>query len=191
MKSTLRLIPALTLAAVLAPLHADDVTDNLATAKEAYEDGRITQAITALDTAGQFLRQKKAELVAQLLPDAPKGWEASEPETETAGASFLGGGVTVQRGYTRGTSSVTIKIMSDSPLVQAAMAFANPAFGGVKMETIQNQPVAVDFEKGASNGSIKATIEARYLLEIAGDGVTLEELRTFANAFPFAKLTKL
>jgi stage V sporulation protein SpoVS len=193
MKTICRLLPAIALLA-LAPVRADDVTDNLAAAKDAYEAGQISQAITAIDSAAQFLRQKKAELVAKILPDAPKGWEASEPETEAAAASLLGGGVTVQRRYTRDSSSVTIKVQSDSAIMQAAMSFNNPmllAASGAKLETIQGQQVSVHFEKGAKNGSIKAVIEGRYSLEIEGEEVTADDLRVFAKAFPFAKLTKL
>lgn len=193
MKTIYRLLPALALLA-LAPVRADDVTDNLAAAKDAYEAGQVSQAITALDSAAQFLRQKKAELVAKLLPDAPKGWEASEPETEAAAASLLGGGVTVQRRYTRESSSVTIKVQSDSAILQATMSFNNPmilAASGAKLETIQDQQVSVLFEKDARNGSIKAVIEGRYSLEIEGEEVTADDLRVFAKAFPFAKLAKL
>jgi hypothetical protein len=194
MKSTLRLLPVLALAGAFLPLHADDVTDHLTAAKDAYEDGQVSQAITALDTAAQFLRQKKADLVAQLLPAAPKGWEASEAETEASAASMLGGGVTARRSYTRGDSSVTIKIQSDSPLLQAAMAFNNPALltlSGAKLETIQGQSVAILFEDGSTSGTLKAVIEGRYNFEIEGENVTADDLRTFANAFPFAKLIKL
>ena len=194
MKTVYRLLPALALATLCAPLHVDDVTDHLAAAKDAYESGQISQAITALDSAAQFLRQKKAELVAKLLPNAPKGWEASEPETEAAAASMLGGGITAQRSYTRGESSVTIKVQSDSALMQAAMAFNNPmllAASGAKMETIQGQSVSLHFEKGATDGALKAVLEGRYNLEIEGDNVTDDDLRTFANAFPFAQLLKL
>lgn len=193
MKTIYRLLPALALLA-LAPVRADDVTDNLAAAKDAYEAGQVSQAITALDSAAQFLRQKKAELVAKLLPDAPKGWEASEPETEAAAASLLGGGVTVQRRYTRESSSVTIKVQSDSAILQATMSFNNPmilAASGAKLETIQDQQVSVLFEKDARNGSIKAVIEGRYSLEIEGEEVTADDLRVFAKAFPFDKLAKL
>ncbi len=190
MKHALRTLAAFALVAAVA-VRADDVTDNLSAAQEAYEAGNYTQAITALDAANQFIRQKKAELVAKLLPDAPKGWEASEPETEAAAAALLGGGVTASRSYSRGDASVTLKIQSDSAVMQYAMMFSNPmllAASGAKLETIKGQSVSVAFEKGGNSGSIKAVVEGRYYLEIEGSGVTVDDLRTFAKAFDFAKL---
>ncbi|HLP01377.1 MAG TPA: hypothetical protein VK163_05075 [Opitutaceae bacterium] len=193
MKHVLRIIPALALLTV-ASLRADDVTDSLDAAKEAYDAGNYSQAITSLDAANQFIRQKKAELVAKLLPDAPKGWEASEAQTEAAASSMLGGGVTATRNYNRGESSVTMKIQSDSAVMQYAMMFSNPmmlAASGAKLETIQGQSVSVAFEKGGNSGSIKAVVDNRYYVEIEGNSVTADDLRTFAKAFDFAKLAAM
>lgn len=193
MKQALRILSALALLAV-ASVRADDVTDNLDAAKEAYDAGNFSQAITSLDAANQFIRQKKAELVAKLLPNAPKGWEASEAQTEAAASSMLGGGVTATRNYNRGESSVTMKIQSDSAVMQYAMMFNNPmmlAASGAKLETINGQSVSVAFEKGGNSGNIKAVVDNRYYVEIEGNGVTDDDLRTFAKALDFAKLAAM
>jgi hypothetical protein len=193
MKNVIRLLPALGLFAAL-PLCADDATDNIDAAKAAYEAGNYSEALTALDTANQFIRQKKAEEVVKLLPAAPKGWEAGEPETEAAATSILGGGVSARRTYTRGESNVSIKIQSDSTVMQYAAMLSNPmllAASGAKMETIKGQRVTVEFKSGDNNGTIKAVVDGRYLVEIEGNSVTLDDLRTFAKAFDYAKLTAM
>ena len=194
MKSIARLLPALAFAAVLAPLHADDVTDNIDAAKSAYEAGNYSEALTSLDTANQYIRQKKAEEVVKLLPAAPKGWEAGEPETEAAASSILGGGVSAKRSYTRGNSSISVKIQSDSAVMQYAAMLSNPmllAASGAKMETIKGQRVTVEFKTGDDNGNIKAVVDGRYFVEIEGNGIAVDDLRTFAKAFDFAKLTAM
>ncbi len=191
MKSTLRLLPVLAFAAALAPLRADDATDNIDAAKAAYEAGNYSDALVALDAANQFIRQKKADEVVKLLPAAPKGWEAGEPESEAAASSLLGGGVTVRRSYTRDNGNVTIKIQSDSAVMQYAAMFSNPMLlsaSGAKMETIKGQRVTVEFKNGADNGTIKAVVDNRYLVEFEGNGITADDLRTFAKAFDYAKL---
>jgi len=193
MKNIIRLLPALGLLAAL-PLRADDATDNIDAAKAAYEAGNYSEAITALDTANQFIRQKKAEEVVKLLPAAPKDWEASEPETEAAASSILGGGVTAKRTYTRGNSIVTVKVQSDSTVMQYAAMLSNPmllAASGAKMETIKGQRVTVECKSGDDNGNIKAVVDGRYLVEIEGTGITIDDLRTFAKAFDFAKLAAM
>ncbi|MFT3831189.1 MAG: hypothetical protein QM691_15945 [Opitutaceae bacterium] len=193
MKHVLRILPAIALLAI-ASVRADDVTDNLDAAKEAYDAGNYSQAITSLEAANQFIRQKKAELVAKLLPDAPKGWEAAEAQTEAAATSMLGGGVTATRSYSRGESNVNIKIQSDSAVMQYAMMFNNPmmlAASGAKLETINGQSVSVAFEKGGTSGTIKAVVDNRYYVEIEGNSVTADDLRTFAKVFAFAKLAAM
>jgi hypothetical protein len=193
MKHALRFLPVFALLA-LTPVRADDVTDSLAAAKDAYEAGNYSQAITSLDTANQFIRQKKAELVAKLIPDAPKGWEAAEVQTEAAASSMLGGGVTATRSYSRGDAGVTFKIQSDSAVMQYAMMFNNPmlvAASGAKLETIKGQSVSITFESGGNSGNIKAVVDNRYYIEIEGNGVTVDDLRTFAKAFDFAKLAAM
>ena len=194
MKAILRLLPAFALVAAVSPLRADDVTDNLEAAKSAYEAGNYTEAINSLDAANQFIRQKKAELVMKLLPDAPKGWEAAEPESEAAASALLGGGVTAKRNYSRGGNSMSIKIQSDSAVMQYAAMFNNPmllAASGAKMETIKGQRVTVSFQNGETSGNIKAVIDNRYYIEIEGSGVTVDDLRTFAKAIDFAKLAAM
>ena len=194
MKSPLRLLPALALAAIVAPLHADDTTDSIDAAKAAYEAGNYSEALTSLDTANQFIRQKKAEEVVKLLPAAPKDWEAGEPETEAAASALLGGGVTAKRTYTRGNSIVTVKVQSDSTVMQYAAMLSNPmllAASGAKMETIKGQRVTVEFKSGDDNGNIKAVVDGRYLVEIEGNGIAIDDLRTFAKAIDFTKLAAM
>lgn len=193
MNRSIRLLPVLGLFAAI-PLCADDATDNIDAAKAAYEAGNYSEAITALDTANQFIRQKKAEEVVKLLPEAPKGWEAGETETEAAASSILGGGVTVKRTYTRGNANVTLKVQSDSTVMQYAAMLSNPmilAASGAKMETIKGQRVTVEFKSGDDNGNIKAVVDGRYLVEIEGNGIVVDDLRALAKAFDFAKLAAM
>ena len=39
--------------------------------------------------------------------------------------------------------------------------------------------------------TIKAVVDNRYLVEFEGDSVTVDDLRTFAKAFDYAKLAAL
>jgi hypothetical protein len=194
MKSLLRLLPALALAAaVVSPVRADEVTDNLDTAKTAYEAGNYSEAITSIDYANQLIRQKKGDEIKKLLPSAPKGWEADEAESEAAATSMLGGGVTAKRSYRRDNSSVTIKIQSDSPMLQAtAMMLSNPMFmsgSGAKMESIKSQKVSVKFS--GDSGEVKAVVDGRYLVEIEGSNLTREDLMVFAKALDYTKLAAM
>ena len=129
MKSILRIAACASLVSLSGVCFADEVTENLDTAKAAYESAKYSEAITALDYAGSLIRQKKGEAVVKLLPAAPKGWTAEEAESESSSSSMMGGIVGAKRVYRRaeGEGRVTIQIQSDSPLLQTyGMMFSNP-----------------------------------------------------------------
>lgn len=190
------LIPSVLSVLVLAlPVRADEVSDNLKTAAAAYEAGNYSEALQAVDYAGQLIRQKKSEAVAALLPAGPSGWQAEEAQTEAAAAALMGGMVTAKRTYTKGDSSVTIQIQSDSPLLQTyGMMFSNPALlagSGAKLETIKGQRVAVTYRASDKAGDIKAVVDNRYVVTVEGNGVTKEELVSFIVALDPSRLAKL
>jgi len=196
MKSILRLLPALALVAAVSSARADDITDSIEAGKTAYEAGNYSEAITSFDFATQLIRQKKGAELKNYLPDAPKGWEAGEAQLETASGSVFGGGITASRSYTRDSKSVTIKIQSDSPLLQATMmVFDNSALmsagSGMEQGVIKGQKVIISFESGATNGDIKAVVDRHYLVEISGNSVTKDDLMLLAKAFDYAKLAKM
>lgn len=194
MKSVLRLLPVLALAAVLPGLKADEVIDNLDAAKTAYEAGNYSEAIQSIDYANQLIRQKKGEEVMKLLPDAPKDWEADAPEVEAAATGLLGGGITAKRNYSRGDNSVSIKIQSDSAVLQYAAMLNNPMMAGAngaKMETIKGQRVTVKFQNGDDSGSVSAVVDNRYVVEFEGRSLTRDDLMLFVKAFDFKKLAAM
>lgn len=195
MNPLLRSIPALSLL-VAVSLRADDVTDALAAAKDAYAAGKFSEAIQSLDYAGQLVRQAKSEQVVKLLPPAPSGWEAEEADDQSAASAFMGGMVSAQREYNRDSGGhVTIQIQSDSPMLQSfAMVFSNPMMmtaSGAKLENLKGQKLAVSYRAADKSGDVKTVIDNRYLVSIEGSDVTRDELLTFARAIDFAKLSAL
>jgi hypothetical protein len=192
MKSRLLLLASAALF-VVVPGRADDVTDNLDSAKSAYSAGNYSESIQALDYAGQLIRQKKSEAVVKLLPVAPSGWTADEGESESSAAGLMGGMVSAKRTYTRGESRITIQIQSDSPLLQSfGMMFSNPMLitaSGAKLENIKGQKFAVTFKSGGTSGEAKTIVDNRYLLSIEGSDIKREDLLNFAKAIDYAKLT--
>ena len=196
MKFRTTVLSAMVLAATAFPVRADEVTENLDSAKTAYQEGRFSEAISSLDYAGQLIRQKKGESVAKLFPDAPKGWTAEEAESDAQSSGMLGGMVTAKRTYQRESGGrVTVQIQSDSPLLQSlGMMFSNPMMmsaSGAKVETIKGQKCAVTYKASAKEGSVKTIVDNRYLVDIEGDEVSRDDLLSFAKAMDFSKLAAL
>jgi hypothetical protein len=173
------------------PLRADDVTDSVDEALKAYKDGDYATAAASLDAAAQMIRQKRAESFSALLPAAPSGWTAEDATSAAAGAAMLGGGVSAERRYTKGDSSVTIKILTDSPMMSAVMMMLNnPAIlassGSGKLERIKGQKALV--KQDGDDGEINIVVGGTMLVTIDGDSVTAAEMKVFAESIDYAKL---
>ena len=182
-------LAAALLLALVSPVFADDVTDQIDEAVKAYEKEDYNTAITALDSAATLIRQKKSELVGKLLPEAPEGWEAGEPKTSSAPAGMFGGGINAERTYSRKVDEKTEKVMvtitTDSPLMQTmGMMFSNPMFMGQ-----DNKLIVLNGEKAIANqreNSLMSMIANKVLVKVDGDKNTTEEtLKIFFNAIDF------
>ena len=174
------------LAMAISPAHADEVTDAIDEAIAAYEEGDLSYAQESLTFASQLIAQMKTATLADLLPDALDGWEASEAESETMGAAMFGGGSTVSKVYTKGDKVVSIQYIADSPLLaQMAVMFANPAMataGGGKLLRIGRQKAMVDQE-----GTIQFLVDNRIMVEISGDAAEDDKM-TYAKSIDLKEL---
>lgn len=172
---------------------ADDVTDSIDEAIKAYKAKDYAAAAQSLDAAAQLVRQKRGELFKALLPDAPSGWKAEDATTQAAGAAMFGGGVTAERRYTKGDSSVTVKIITDSPLMQGVMMMmGNPMFAnadGGKLERIKGQKAI--FKNKDGSGSVNVVVNGTLLVQIESSQTSDADLRAFANAVDYAKMGEL
>lgn len=171
-------------------LRADDVTDSVEEALKAYKDKDYATAAQALDAAAQLVRQKRGELFTNLLPDAPSGWEAEDATTSAAGAAMFGGGVTAERSYTKGDSSVTVRFITDSPIMQGVMMMmGNPMFAnadGGKLERIKGQKAI--FKNKDGSGSVNVVVGGALLVQIEASDTSDADLRKFAESVDYAKL---
>ena len=118
----LRHVAALGIGMVLlgaaAPVLADDVTDQLDEARKAYDAKDLATAAAALGAAQDLIRQQSADAWKTMLPEPLPGWTADEATSATAGAALLGGGTNVTRVYRNGGDSVTVELLTDSPVMQ-------------------------------------------------------------------------
>ncbi|HEX9782864.1 MAG TPA: hypothetical protein VGA56_09085 [Opitutaceae bacterium] len=173
-------------------LRADDVTDTIEEAIKAYNEKDYVMAAQSLETATQLVKQKRAERLTKFLPKAPSGWTASDASSQAAATSFFGGGVTADREYSKGDSTVTIKILTDSPLMQGVMMMmGNPMFAnadGGKLTRLKGQRAIVKYNAEDKGGSINLVVGGAILVEIEGSDCTEADMMTFANAIDYAGL---
>jgi hypothetical protein len=180
---------------ILCPnLRADDVLNILDEAVKQYKSGDYSGAASNLDYASQLIRQKKSELMKELLPEPFPGWEATEAEAHALGTAVFGGGINVSRTYTKKTSTVTIDIISDAPVMQSlVMIINNPMLAGAsggKLETIKGQRAIIQYNETTRDGEINIVIGNSILVTIKGQKVDRVEMVEFAAAVDYDALTK-
>jgi hypothetical protein len=167
------------------PLHADDFTDVMESALQAYADGDITIAREELDYATQLLDQMKAESLGRYLPEALPGWSREDAEAEGAGMAMamFGGGTSAAATYRNQDGDLTITLVADSPMVNTVggmlTGMASLA-GGKPMRVHRTQ--FVDNE-----GELQGVIDNRVLVSVSGEA-SLESKKAYLETMDFEAL---
>ncbi|MEM9013144.1 MAG: hypothetical protein AAGE18_18140 [Pseudomonadota bacterium] len=125
----MRMLAAAALVGLLAgPAGADEVTETIEAALEAYNAGDIPAAKEELDYAAQLLSQMKAEGLTGYLPEAMDGWTRALSEGQSMGAAMFGGGIMAEATYSGAGEELTMQLVADSPMVASMAAmFASTA----------------------------------------------------------------
>ena len=148
LKSNKMLVAAISvlLMAISSLVYADDVTDSINEALDAYKEGEYSAAVDSLNYASQLINQKKGDSLSALLPEPLDGWSAKSSKSKAMGAAMFGGGITATRQYIKEKNNITIEIVADSPVLQSMMMmFSNPMYAtsdGGKLEKISR----IDFK---------------------------------------------
>ncbi|MEM9736707.1 MAG: hypothetical protein AAF908_08905 [Pseudomonadota bacterium] len=168
---------AIILCLTVVPAAADEVTETIQAALEAYEAGDIATAKEELDFAAQLLSQLKAEGLSEFLPEPFEGWTREEVDTQAAGASLFGGGQMAAALYASDEGDLEIRLMADSPMVTSmAAVLGNPALMGAMgtVKRVNRQRVVI-----TPDGALQALIDGRVLVQIEGAAPAEQKLAYF------------
>jgi hypothetical protein len=175
--------------------HGDEVTDTIKEGLQSYQEGKYSEAMNSLNYASQLIGQKKGGDLQAFLPKPLNGWEASEAASSAVGAAMMGGGVTAERRYNKDSATVTVRIVSDSPMLQGMMVmFTNPMMAGAdggKLEKIAGEKALVKYNAKQKTGEIHLAIANRFLVTVEGSEVPLEDLKAYAGKVDYKKLAAL
>lgn len=172
----------------------DTVLSTIEEAVKQYNAGEYAAAASNLDYASQLVRQKKSENMKQLLPEPPVGWKAGEANAHAIGSAVLGGGVTVSRDYYKDDGTISLEIVSDSPVLQSVlMMINNPMFagaGGGKLETLKGQRAIIKYDEQKKSGDIYVVVAGRFMVSVKGHHIIREDLIQFAEAVDYKRLSE-
>ncbi len=177
-----------------AQVQADEVSDAIREALQAYQSGDYSMAVSNLNYATQLVQQLKSDQLATVAPPPLQGWQASEVKKSAAGAMY-GGGVSIERSYTKGDSTVELSITADAPMLQGfLMMMNNPMMlsgGNGRLTKIAGHKAIVEFSNEDRSGQVTIVHANRFLIQISGNGVDQDTLRRYAEKVGFSQLEQL
>src|SRR5580658_2010354 len=180
----------LSLLLAASPAWADDVTDQIHEALGAYDHKDLPTAIAGLEAALNLMRQMRADAYGALLPDAPSGWTADKAETMSSGMGMAVGGTGATRKYHKGNDTVTVSILTDSPLLQVVSSLAGSGMvgiGGLQTRIVNGRRTIYMKDEG----SYTTIVGDRVLVRVEGHGQPEDELKKFLTAVDFAAVEKI
>lgn len=173
----------------------ESIEESINEALQYYKDGEYKDAVDSLNYASQLIQQKRGSGLEAFLPEPLSGWTEQETSSQAMGAGMFGGGITAERQYSKDSSSITVQIITDSPVMQSmTMMFSNPMFAtsdGGKFEKINRQKAIVKFDPKRKQGDINIVVANQFLISIEGQRVTEEDLKAYAKAIDYKKLQSL
>ncbi len=173
---------------IQASAWADDFTDQLDRARSAYGNHDLRGAQKSLDNAENLLRQQRLTQWKAVLPDALDGWKAEDIEGTAAAMAMLGGGVSISRRYRKDSSSVTIELIADSPIVTSvAGMFKMFAAMGAETFMVGNQNAV--YRK--DDHSVTAIVADKALVTVKGQNASEDDLKAYFKSIRLAEIEKL
>jgi hypothetical protein len=178
---------AAVLAALAMPAGADEFTDTLESALNAYADGDVDGARQDVDYAGKLLGSMKAQTLAKFLPEPLPGWTrepAAEGEDGTDFMGMFGGGTTAAATYMKGDDDLTITLVANSPVVSSVGAMISGLAGmatGTKPLRIQRTEFHND------DGELQGVVGNKVMVSVGGSA-PVEEKTAFLDAMDFKAL---
>ena len=173
-------------------VYADEITDAIKEAIEYYEEGDLVESASSLDYASQLIRQKRSGGLETFLPEPLSGWLAEDVKSQAAGAAYLGGMITATRKYRKEQSSITIELITDSPMMQSmVMMLSNPAYAtadGGKLTKIKRQKAVIKYKPSNKDGEINIVVAKKYLVKVKGRKIKETDLVDYASAIDYKKL---
>jgi hypothetical protein len=179
---------AFSIAALLAAatVQADEFTDTINAALEAYEADDINAAAEELGYATSLLQTMKGQRFAELLPEPLDGWTREIDTESNAAVGMFGGGVTATGNYTGPSGNVSIEMMADNPSVMTmAGMYANP-----QMLASMGEVVRVNRQSFLNqDGDLTGVVGGRVLINIRGSA-SLDDKKAYLAALDFNALSQ-
>ena len=179
---------------------AQDFAKDMATAKSAYNAGKLEETHFALLQAMQEIDIIIGKEVLKLLPPKMDTMTANPKEDNvTANAGFIG--CTIHRAWGKAAKKADLSIISNSPLVGMVNTFLNtPLLGGMmsdgttKIVKVHGYKARLEKKPGSTDDKNDYELQVplgNALITFAVDDCTDSEILAMANTIPLPQVAKL
>lgn len=187
MRPTGPLLAALLLVvAISAGARADEITDQLETAKKLYQEGDLAGSVGELEFVLQALRARFGEAFLATFPEPPAGWEVEENGGKAGAVPFLGG-TNVAKTYRQvnGPGRIEAQLSTGGGMLQGlAQMFANPQMLAMQPNA---KRVRVQRETATTTWDPK-TKQAQLVLDLGGKATIMLQGTGLAGPEPLVEL---
>jgi hypothetical protein len=170
-------LAALALTLLIPAARADEVTDQLDTARKAYEAGDLRSAVQALNFATAKIQEAISDRLLKLLPEPLAGWQAEPAQNEAGGIAAMVAGTVMSRTYRRPDGAeVEVRLMADSPMMaMMSMMMQTPflmqASKDMKVYTNRGNQGMIQHAEGSDAWEISLMVGNRIMVQVKGNGL--------------------
>lgn len=167
------------------PVRADEISDALQAALDAYNGGNLAKTSESLTLAVQGISAKQNALLAALLPAAPAGWTATPTADFAQGFGIMGGGAGAEVRYDNAdqSQSFTMSFVADNPMVASMGAM----LGNAQMMAMMGKVVKIgDQALLQTDDNLSTLVNSRVLFQ--AQGAPTDVMLPVAQTIDFAKV---
>ena len=176
---------------------ADEVTDQLDTARKAYESGELRSAVQALNFVTARVQERINDQILKLLPEPLAGWEAEPAQSQSGGIAAMVAGTMMSRSYRRPDGAeVELHLMADSPMMaMMTMMMQTPmlmqASQDTRVYTNRGHQGMLQHEGGSNEWEISLMVGNRILVQSKGRGLADQKpVEDYLNALDLSAVQK-
>lgn len=169
--------------ALAAPVQADEISDALTAAQDAYAAQDLKTASAQIAAAQAALQARQSDMLGALLPEAPAGFSREINAEFAAGFAMFGGGSGAEARYISDKGAFTLDFMADNSMV-AGMAemFVNPEMLAMMGNVVKVGDVSI-LDQGES---VTALVAGRVL--VTAQGMTAPDMLPIVQSIDFDRL---
>ncbi|RKT46207.1 hypothetical protein [Thiocapsa rosea] len=165
------------LALTLGTAAADEVTDQMDAAKQAYAAGELRTAAETLNAAAEAIRAQITASLLTLFPPPLDGWVADEAQSQSGGLASMLTGTHLSRRYVReDNAEVSLTLMADSPMMPMltmaiSMPFMMQANEDLKTYSLKGERGMMEHTPGSQTYKVTLMVGNRLLVQGEGSGL--------------------